>query len=112
VLIVKVLPLPLVQSNWSSSEEGLDHKPPQPAEVSKVHSSSAEGPGLKEVPGRQAEQFDRRAEPAPGVMWPAGQSRQEVEAGTAWYFEAGQDTHADTAGAQSLKPRPFALSSE
>ena len=25
------------------------------------------------------------------VMWPAGQSRQEVEAGAGWYLEAGQE---------------------
>ena len=64
------------------------------------------------LPAAQPVQSARRLEPVPMVIWPAGQSRQEVAAGAGWYFEAGQDTHADTGGAQSLKPRPFSLPSE
>jgi uncharacterized cupin superfamily protein len=64
------------------------------------------------LPAAQPVQSARRLEPVPMVIWPAGQSRQEVEAGAGWYFEAGQDTHADTGGAQSLKPRPLMLPSE
>jgi hypothetical protein len=36
-------------------------------------------------------QSARRAEPVALVNWPAGQSRQEVEAGAGWYLEAGQE---------------------
>jgi hypothetical protein len=35
-----------------------------------------------------------KAVPTPLVMWPAGQSRQEVEAGAGWYLEAGQEVQA------------------
>ena len=69
-------------------------------------------PARRYLPAAQAVQSARRLEPVPVVVWPAGQSTQEDEAGTGWYFDAGQDSHADTGGAQSLKPRPFALPSE
>jgi hypothetical protein len=51
-------------------------------------------------------QPDPKAVPVPLVMWPAGQSRQEVEAAVGWYLEAGQATHP--AGAHSLKPAQLA----
>ena len=36
-----------------------------------------------------------RAEPVAALVnWPAGQSRQEVEPGPGWYFEAGQEVQA------------------
>ena len=35
-------------------------------------------------------QSDSKGEPGAEFGWPAGQSRQEVEAGVGWYFEAGQ----------------------
>jgi hypothetical protein len=44
----------------------------------------------KKVPLVQLMQSDRRAVPVLLVNWPAGQSRQEVEAGAGWYFDAGQ----------------------
>jgi hypothetical protein len=44
--------------------------------------------------------------PALLVVWPAGQARQEVEAGVGWYVEAGHATHP--AGAHSLKPAQLA----
>ena len=69
-------------------------------------------PAARYLPAAQAVQSARRLEPVPVVVWPAGQSRQEVEAESGWYFEAGQDTHADTGGAQSLKPIPLMPSSE
>ena len=53
-------------------------------------------------PAGQSVQSARRAEPVPEVVWPAGQSRQEVEAAAGWYLEAGHATHP--LGAQSLKP--------
>ncbi len=36
------------------------------------------------VPAAQQVQAGRRLEPVPVVVWPAGQSRQEVEAGSGW----------------------------
>jgi hypothetical protein len=45
------------------------------------------------MPAGQAMQPDRRSVPVPVVKWPPGQSRQEVEAGSGWYFEARQEVH-------------------
>jgi hypothetical protein len=50
------------------------------------------------LPAGQAVQSDRRAVPVAWVNWPAGQSRQEDEAGEGWYFELGQRSQPGGSG--------------
>jgi hypothetical protein len=47
-------------------------------------------------------QSDSKVVPVPSVMWPAGQSRQEVEAGAGWYLETGQEVQTATAHTPQL----------
>ena len=47
-------------------------------------------PAPRNVPAAQPV---HSVKPVPVVNWPAGQSRQEVEAGSGWYLKAGQATH-------------------
>ena len=49
-----------------------------------------QAPAEAYLPAGQAVQSARRAEPVPVVKWPAGHSRQEVEAAVGWYVERGQ----------------------
>jgi hypothetical protein len=65
-----------------------------------------QAPAEAYLPAGQSVQSARRAEPVALVNWPAGQSRQEVEASSGWYLEAGHATHP--AGTQSLKPAQLA----
>jgi hypothetical protein len=51
--------------------------------------------GLPEkVPLGQPVHSANKAVPVPVVIWPAGQSRQEVEPGAGWYVETGQEVQA------------------
>ena len=65
------------------------------------------------VKAQLAEQSDIKAEPVLSVPWPAGQARQDTEAGAAWYLEAGQEvqTAAPTAtylpAGHSVQPVPL-----
>jgi hypothetical protein len=64
----------------------------------------AQTPASKYSPAAQAVQSARRAEPVPVVVWPAGQSRQEVEAGAGWYLPIPQATHPLTISKLSRHP--------
>ena len=63
-------------------------------------------PELECLPAEQAMHSDPRAVPLWLVVWPAGHSRQDEEAGVGWYLPWGQDTQLPLAGEQSLNPVP------
>jgi hypothetical protein len=52
-------------------------------------------------------QLDTKAFPVLLLVWPAGQSRQEVEAAEGWYLEAGQEVH-NLSAASTLDPADVA----
>jgi hypothetical protein len=63
-------------------------QPKVPRQYSQVPTA---GPTPANFPLGQAVQPDSKAVPMALVMWPAGQSRQDVEAGAGWYFEIRQE---------------------
>jgi hypothetical protein len=76
----------------------VPEKPPSILVLSSVHDPT--GAGVGEDVGANvsaAVQSARRADPVAWLSWPAGHSRQEVEAGAGWYLEAGQEVQTPAA---------------
>jgi hypothetical protein len=71
-------------------------QPKVPRQYSQVPTAGARTPA--NFPLGQAVQPDPKAVPEPLVMWPAGQSRQEVEAEAGWYLLTGQEVQTPEAG--------------
>jgi hypothetical protein len=66
-------------------------------------------PAARYLPAAQPAQSTRRLEPVPVVVWPAGQSRQEVEARAGWYLEAGHGAQARVLSPLQVTVTPIAL---
>jgi hypothetical protein len=70
---------------------------------------SAHTPTAMYLPaGHKTSQSNRREVPVPVVVWPAGHSRHEAEAGAGWYLPEGHTSHTSAAmnlpAGQAMQP--------
>ena len=77
---------PVASVNWPTGHSRQEVEPGTGWYLSTRQEVQA--PASRYSPAGQPVQSARRAEPVPVVNWPAGQSRQEAEAGSGWYVEA------------------------